>query len=108
MDSIYVCENNAKVSVMTTAVLDRKKILSKRETEIANLLAKGYSYKEICATLGIQIGTVQTHVVNVYRKLGARCRMDVVNLAIGASCSFLERGECPLAIRLKRRRIIHD
>jgi DNA-binding NarL/FixJ family response regulator len=82
--------------------------LSKRETEIADLLAKGYSYKEICAELSIQIGTVQTHVVSVYRKLGARCRMDVVNLAIRARCSFLEGGECPLASRLKRRRIRRD
>ncbi|MDR3295192.1 MAG: helix-turn-helix transcriptional regulator [Clostridiales Family XIII bacterium] len=44
--------------------------LSRRETEVALLLATGKSYQETADLLFISINTVRTHVCNVYRKLG--------------------------------------
>ena len=50
-----------------------KKILSKRETEILLLLAKGKSRKEICQDLDISINTVAYHIEHIFEKL------DVIN-----------------------------
>lgn len=42
--------------------------LSPRETDVANLLCQGKSYKEIAGILFISLSTIQTHVKNIYRK----------------------------------------
>lgn len=46
--------------------------LTPREAEIARLVARGRSYKSIARTLGIELRTVQNHVVNAAQKLGGR------------------------------------
>ena len=53
--------------------------LSKRETEILNLLAKGFRYKEIAAKLFISPETVRTHIRNIYEKLQVNSRTDALN-----------------------------
>jgi len=50
--------------------------LTARELELLELLAKGYSYKEISTQLSISTGTVNTHVKNIYRKLHVQSRMQ--------------------------------
>ncbi len=52
--------------------------LSPREREILDLLAKGYSNKEIADTLSIAYLTVHTHVRNIYGKLQVRSRTEAV------------------------------
>ena len=52
--------------------------LSLRETEILDLLSKGYLYKEIAAQLGIGFDTVHSHVRNIYGKLHVRTRTEAV------------------------------
>jgi DNA-binding CsgD family transcriptional regulator len=59
--------------------------LSPRESEVAALLADGATYKEICWRLGISIGTVQSHVSVIYRKLGVNCKEDLMRLMRGES-----------------------
>jgi DNA-binding NarL/FixJ family response regulator len=46
--------------------LDR---LTKRESEVMRLIARGYSYKEIATRLFVSVKTVETHVSAVLRKL---------------------------------------
>jgi NarL family two-component system response regulator LiaR len=58
---------------------DIKYNLSKRETEILNLLAKGYRYKEIGAQLFISTETVRTHIRNIYSKLQVQSRTEAIN-----------------------------
>ncbi len=48
--------------------------LSPREEDVARLLMKGVSNKEIARALGLELVTVKKHVGNIYRKLGARNR----------------------------------
>jgi two-component system nitrate/nitrite response regulator NarL len=48
--------------------------LSAREEEVARLLMKGVSNKEIARALGIELVTVKLHVGNILRKLGVRNR----------------------------------
>lgn len=52
--------------------------LSKRELEIIELISWGYSDKEIAQNLEISARTVQTHVMRITIKLGARNRTNAV------------------------------
>lgn len=61
--------------------LDR---LSPREREVARLLAKGQSNKELAAALGISLGTVKDHVHAVLRKSGCSSRLEVASAFIGS------------------------
>lgn len=53
-------------------------ILSPRETEILDLLAHGYIYKEIAQQLDITYRTVSTHIERIYTKLHVRSRAQAV------------------------------
>ena len=54
--------------------------LSSREREILRLLARGFAYKEMADSLGISIGTINTHVRRIYQKLHVRSRGEAVAL----------------------------
>ena len=56
--------------------------LSTRETEVLVLLAEGLSARQIATRLGLSERTVNTHVANVYRKLGVSNRVEAVREAI--------------------------
>ncbi|OZM72016.1 LuxR family transcriptional regulator [Amycolatopsis antarctica] len=57
------------------------KRLSPREAEIAAMLAAGRTNREIAAGLFLSPRTVEQHVANVLRKLGARSRTEVAHLS---------------------------
>jgi pimeloyl-ACP methyl ester carboxylesterase/DNA-binding CsgD family transcriptional regulator len=50
--------------------------LTPRETEVLQALAEGSPNKAIAARLGVSEATVERHLTNVYRKLGASGRAD--------------------------------
>jgi two-component system nitrate/nitrite response regulator NarL len=52
-------------------------VLSKRERQVALLLEKRYSNKEIAAELGIESGTAKNHVHHILEKLHVRHRWEV-------------------------------
>lgn len=54
-------------------------LLTAREKEILDLLAKGYLYKEIAAELFISIETVKRHIHNIYEKLHVQTRTEALN-----------------------------
>ncbi len=54
--------------------------LSPREREILRLLARGFAYKEMAESLGISVGTVNTHMYRIYQKLHVRSRGEAVAL----------------------------
>jgi len=56
--------------------------LSKRETELLNLLVNGYSHKKIAAELFISINTVNNHIKNIYEKLHVHSVSEAVATAI--------------------------
>jgi len=51
--------------------------LSPREREVATLVAEGRANKEIADHLHISLDTVKRHITNVYRKTGARNRVQL-------------------------------
>ena len=54
-------------------------LLSDRENQILELLAKGYRVKEIADQLFVSFNTVRTHIRNIYEKLQVRSRIEAVN-----------------------------
>lgn len=56
--------------------------LTPRETEVLQLIARGFSNKEIAAQLGIAVKTVETHRARAMEKLGLQSRAGVVRLAL--------------------------
>lgn len=55
--------------------------LSERELEVLRLLAEGLSNTQIADRLVVAVGTVKTHVHNIYGKLGAQNRAQAVTRA---------------------------
>ena len=51
-------------------------VLTTREQEIVEYLAKGYRYKEIANLLFVSTETVRTHIRNIYKKLEVNSRTD--------------------------------
>ncbi len=58
-------------------------ILSNRENEILQLLAKGLLYKEIASYLFISQETVRKHVYHIYEKLHVNNRVEAINKFFG-------------------------
>lgn len=59
-------------------------VLTRRESELLELLREGFRNKEIAARLGITEHTVKAHLYSLYKKLGARTRIEAA-LAGGIS-----------------------
>jgi DNA-binding NarL/FixJ family response regulator len=60
------------------ATVPESAILSQREREVLELLARGYLYKEIMDSLKISRGTLNTYVRRTYEKLHVRSRSQAV------------------------------
>jgi DNA-binding CsgD family transcriptional regulator/tetratricopeptide (TPR) repeat protein len=55
--------------------------LTAREAEVLDLLARGYTNREIAATLVISVKTASVHVSHILRKLGAPNRLEAAAIA---------------------------
>jgi DNA-binding NarL/FixJ family response regulator len=55
--------------------------LSPKETEVLNLIAQGLTTKEIAQKLFISTRTVETHRVNIMKKLNARNTAETIKIA---------------------------
>lgn len=56
--------------------------LTVREREVLRLIASGATNEAIASNLGIAVKTVERHVTNAYRKVGARGRADATRAAL--------------------------
>ena len=55
--------------------------LSERELAVLQLIARGYSNKEIAAQLELSVKTIETYKARSMEKLGLRSRVDIVRYA---------------------------
>ena len=58
---------------------DEQALLSIREKEVLELLAKGLLYKEIADKLGVTHETVKKHLKNIYQKLHVQNKIEALN-----------------------------
>jgi DNA-binding NarL/FixJ family response regulator len=56
--------------------------LSPREREVLQLIAEGYTNKQIAEILSLSIKTIQTHRMNLMSKLGLHDRAELIKYAI--------------------------
>ncbi|MFN8250956.1 MAG: response regulator transcription factor [Ferruginibacter sp.] len=61
---------------------DEEQLLSARETELLQLLVKGYSYKMIADEMNISIETVRSHIKKVYKKMQVNSATEAVYKAM--------------------------
>ena len=52
--------------------------LSGREREVLEMIARGFTYREIARIKEVSVHTVQTHIKNLYRKLAVSSRSEAV------------------------------
>ena len=52
--------------------------LTKRERDVLDLIARGFSYPELASNLNISINTVQYHVKGIYAKLSVHSKTEAV------------------------------
>jgi len=48
--------------------------LTPREREVVMLIARGHTYREVSAELGISVKTLESHMSNIFKKLGVASR----------------------------------
>lgn len=65
--------------------------LTPREREVVTLIARGYKYREVSESLGISQKTLETHMRNVFEKLGVASRSEVTRLAF--ETGFVQPGD---------------
>ncbi len=70
----------SKVDEEVERKIEERSSLTAREKEIAGMLLKGKSNKEISDLMCVSIETVKSHLQNIYRKLGVKSRMEVLAL----------------------------
>lgn len=61
--------------------IDGSMQLSKREQQILQAIARGYTYAETSELCSIAKGTVHTHLKNIYRKLSVNSKIEAINYA---------------------------
>lgn len=76
----YVGKILAAMGESTKALPTSKLVepLSEREIEVLRLLVAGLSNREIAGKLILSLGTVKTHIHNIYGKLGSRNRAEAI------------------------------
>jgi len=73
-----VAENIVPLARTTSPVATQIESLTAREREILELLSRGFSYKMMAAELNLAMGTIQTYISRIYRKLHVHCRLEAV------------------------------
>lgn len=80
-----IVEKEVRVSqaeVFTINETELKKLnLNRREYEVLQLLAKGYSNTDIAEKLFLSVSTIKTHLSNLYFKMGIKSRTQAIGKA---------------------------
>ncbi len=77
-----VAEELAKADL---SLLEERYGISPREREIVSLVITGRSNREIVRELFISEETVKKHIYNIYKKMGVRSRVQLVNAVLSVS-----------------------
>jgi DNA-binding NarL/FixJ family response regulator len=70
--------HKAGITPADVAELESAPVLSRREQEVLEYIARGFSYAEIAREQGITVHTVQTYIKKLYGKLAVHSRSEAV------------------------------
>ncbi len=73
-----------------------QKGLSNRESEVAELVSKGLSNKEVASQLFVTEKTVKFHLTNIYKKMGVKSRAQLIVWCL-PHLEFVGSGAEPIA-----------
>ncbi len=73
-----VAPNKAGAQAAELAEPESAPVLSRREQEVLEYIARGFSYAEIAREQGITVHTVQTYIKKLYGKLAVHSRSEAV------------------------------
>ncbi len=71
-----------RVAGPTALSTDAKVSLTSREMQVLRGIAKGHTTKRLAQDLGIKVPSVETHLSNIFKKLGAGNRGEAVSSAL--------------------------
>jgi DNA-binding NarL/FixJ family response regulator len=63
-------------------VADTASLITPREREVLGLISEGLSTRQVASRLNLSPKTVETHIAKLYRKLGARTRVQALSRAV--------------------------
>jgi DNA-binding CsgD family transcriptional regulator len=81
-------------------------VLSEREKEILQLVANGFTNREISLFCDIHYNTVKNHLTTIYRKLHTESRIEAVIYAAYLGLIDLEIAQHSIKSRIKSRYLI--
>ncbi len=84
-DSLAQANMNTPSKLLQGAI--RRLELTRRESELALLICKGWRSTDICEHLGISPATMRTHLRNVYANLGITGRTQLVACVLSSVLS---------------------
>jgi len=67
--------------------------LSMRELQVIDLLAKGFTYKEISRQLDLSYSTVHTHIRHIYTKLQVKSRTSAVAMHLRHVAGWMDQAK---------------
>src|SRR3954466_9895557 len=69
-----------------------QKGLSNREAEVAELVSKGLSNKEVASQLFVTEKTVKFHLTNIYKKMSVKSRAQLIVWCVPHGVDFINTG----------------
>jgi LuxR family transcriptional regulator, positive regulator of biofilm formation len=72
-----------------------QKGLSHREAEVAELVSKGLSNKEVAGQLFVTEKTVKFHLTNIYKKMAVKSRAQLIVWCV-PHVDFVNNGQAPI------------
>jgi DNA-binding NarL/FixJ family response regulator len=85
--STYIARKVVQSFQQNPPVTRTEEGLTKRETEVLDCLARGYSDKEVADALGLSVATVRSYLKTIYSKLHVHSRLQAVHKVTRADVS---------------------
>ena len=96
MGSLSVSQEMAEeiaAKLVQSCLDDKLDLLTDREMEIVNLYRLGYTSVRVAEILFIERRTVESHVRNVYNKIGVDTRNDLIDLLVAREICGMPVGQ---------------
>lgn len=80
---VFLVEFASMIESERKRIIDDFKVykqLTERETQIVELLLRGYTYKAVSESLVISENTMKYHVKNIYQKLNINSKMELIKI----------------------------